>query len=46
MTELDLRLASLPAGVIDFLRENMPRGHNDVGEAEYYYDRFIDEVFT
>ena len=46
VTELDLRVASLPAAAIDFLREAMPSGHNDAGEAEYDYERFIDEVFT
>ena len=47
MTELDLRIASLPAAAIDFLRQAMPSGgKNDSGEAEYDYERFIDEVFT
>ncbi|KAF8810979.1 actinin-like protein [Phlegmacium glaucopus] len=46
VTELDLRIASLPATAIDFLREAMPSGKNDAGEAEYDYERFIDEVFT
>lgn len=46
MTELDLRVASLPAAAINFLRQAMPSGQNDAGEAEYDYERFIDEVFT
>ena len=46
MTELDLRLASLPASAIDFLREAMPSSENDAGEVEYDYERFIDDVFT
>ena len=46
VTELDLRIASLPAAAIDFLRQAMPSGKNDSGEAEYDYERFIDEVFT
>ena len=46
VTELDLRIASLPAAAIDFLRQAMPGGRNDSGEAEYDYERFIDEVFT
>jgi cofilin len=46
VTELDLRIASLPATAIDFLREAMPCSQNDTGEAEYNYERFIDEVFT
>jgi hypothetical protein len=44
--ELDLRIASLPAASIDFLRQAMPSGKNDFGEAEYDYEPFIDEVFT
>ena len=46
VTELDLRIASLPAAAIDFLSQAMPSGRNDSGEAEYDYERFIDEVFT
>ena len=46
VTELDLRIASLPAAAIDFLRQAMPSGQNDSGEAEYDYERFINEVFT
>jgi Ca2+-binding EF-hand superfamily protein len=47
VTELDLRLAHLPAASIDYLREAMPIGQNNgVGEAEYDYERFIDEVFS
>ncbi|KAF8157886.1 actinin-like protein [Crassisporium funariophilum] len=48
VTELDLRIAHLPAAAIDYLREAMPRDPLDTSEAEYVYDyeRFIDEVFT
>ena len=46
VTELDLRIASLPAAAIDFLRQAMPSGRNDSGEAEYDYERFIDQVLT
>ncbi|KDR83148.1 hypothetical protein GALMADRAFT_56855 [Galerina marginata CBS 339.88] len=46
VTELDLRIAHLPAASIDYLREAMPRGQSNGGEAEYDYERFIDEVFS
>lgn len=46
VTELDLRLAHLPPAAIDYLREAMPNGRNEAGEAEYDYEKFIDEVFT
>ena len=39
MTELDLRIASLPATAIYFLRQAMPSNQNDSGEAEYDYER-------
>ncbi|KAH9480827.1 Alpha-actinin-like protein 1 [Psilocybe cubensis] len=57
VTELDLRLAHLPAASIEYLREAMPKAPGPEsnnngsssggagGEAEYDYDRFIDEVF-
>jgi len=46
LTELDLRLAHLPAGAIEYLREVMPSTLNEAGEPEYDYDRWLDEVFT
>lgn len=46
VTELDLRIAHLPAASIDYLREAMPRGETNGAEAEYDYERFIDEVFS
>ncbi|CAA7270705.1 unnamed protein product [Cyclocybe aegerita] len=45
VTELDLRLAHLPAVAIDYLRDAMPSGRNEAGEAEFDYEAFIDEVF-
>lgn len=45
VTELDLRVASLPASVIEFLRQAMPSSPNDAGEPEYDYERWIEEVF-
>ncbi len=45
VTELDLRVAHLPASAIEFLRQAMPSSQNDVGEAEYDYERWLDEVF-
>ncbi|KAI0373677.1 actinin-like protein [Pilatotrama ljubarskyi] len=45
VTELDLRVAHLPASAIDFLRQAMPSSANDAGEPEYDYERWIDEVF-
>ncbi len=46
VTELDLRLAHLPPAAIEYLREAMPTGKNDVGETEYDYEKFIEQVFT
>ena len=45
VTELDLRVAHLPASAIEFLRQAMPSRSNDVGEPEYDYERWLDEVF-
>lgn len=46
ITELDLRLAHLPAAAIEYLREAMPTSPNEVGEKEFNYEQYIDEVFT
>lgn len=46
MTELDLRLAQLPSGSIEYLREAMPSGANEAGELEYDYERWLDDVFV
>ena len=45
VTELDLRVASLPASTIEFLRQAMPSSLNEAGEPEYDYERWIEEVF-
>ena len=45
VTELDLRVAQLPATAIEFLRQAMPSASNGVGEPEYDYERWLDEVF-
>jgi hypothetical protein len=45
VTELDLRLAHLPASAVDYLREVMPTSQNGIGEPEYDYDAWLDGVF-
>lgn len=45
MTELDLRLAHIPAGAVDYLREVMPAAENGAGEPEYDYDAWLGSVF-
>jgi len=45
VTELDLRLAHIPAGSVDYLREVMPATQNGAGEPEYDYDAWLDSVF-
>jgi len=44
VTELDLRLAHIPATAVDYLREVMPATQNG-GEPEYDYDAWLDSVF-
>ncbi|ESK95226.1 actin cross-linking [Moniliophthora roreri MCA 2997] len=46
VTELDLRIAHLPASAIDYLREAMPSTLNEAGEPQYDYERWLDEVFV
>ncbi|PSS35375.1 hypothetical protein PHLCEN_2v1670 [Hermanssonia centrifuga] len=46
VTELDLRVAHLPQTAIDYLREVMPSASNEVGEAEYDYEAWLDDVFA
>ncbi|KAI0087028.1 calponin homology domain-containing protein [Irpex rosettiformis] len=46
VTELDLRLAHLPQTSIDYLREVMPSAQNGVGEPEYDYETWLDDVFA
>ncbi|KAH7927772.1 hypothetical protein BV22DRAFT_1150413 [Leucogyrophana mollusca] len=45
VTELDLRLAQLPVSAIDYLREVLPSAKNEVGEPEYDYEAWLDNVF-
>lgn len=45
MTELDLRLAHIPASAIEYLREAMPGKPDGAGEAEYDYDGWLESVF-
>jgi hypothetical protein len=46
VTELDLRLAHLPLGAMEYLQEAMPRTSNEAGEPEYDYEKWLDEVFA
>ena len=46
VTELDLRIAHLSQSAIDYLREAMPSASNEVGEPEYDYERWLDDVFA
>ncbi|KZP18900.1 hypothetical protein FIBSPDRAFT_791288 [Athelia psychrophila] len=45
VTELDLRIAHLPAGAIGYLREVMPSTSNVQGEPEYDYGAWLDSTF-
>jgi len=45
VTEVDLRLAHIPAGAVDYLREVMPARQNGEGEGGYDYDAWLDSVF-
>ena len=45
VTELDLRLAHIPASGIEFLREAMPSIPNEVGEPQYDFAGWLDSVF-
>jgi hypothetical protein len=45
VTELDLRLHHLPGASIEYLSEVMPRARG-AGEAEYDYERWLDDVFA
>jgi hypothetical protein len=44
VTELDLRLAHIPAGAVDYLREVMPASQNEAEEGGYDYDAWLDSV--
>ncbi|KAF9643282.1 actinin-like protein [Thelephora ganbajun] len=46
VTELDLRLAQVPAHSIDYLKEAIPSENNEVGEPEYDYEAWLDQVFA
>jgi len=46
VTELDLRLAQVPAHSVDYLKEAIPSKSNEVGEAEYDYETWLDQVFA
>ena len=46
VTELDLRLAQVSAHSIDYLREAIPSKSNEVGEPEYDYETWLDQVFA
>ncbi|KAI6027630.1 calponin homology domain-containing protein [Pisolithus microcarpus] len=46
VTELDMRLAQLSSSAIDYLREVLPFQRNEVGEPEYDYETWLEEVFA
>jgi len=46
VTELDLRLAQVPGHSIDYLKEAIPLKNGEVGEPEYDYETWLDEVFA
>lgn len=41
-----MRLAHLPVCAIDYLREVIPSNSNDVGEMEYDYETWLQDVFA
>jgi hypothetical protein len=45
VTELDLRVAQLPASAIGYLREVIPSVKNETGEPEYDYGAWLDNTF-
>ena len=46
MTELDLRVAHLPASAVEYLREVMPIASTDSsGVTDYDYEAWLDKVF-
>lgn len=46
VTELDLRLAQVSAHSIDYLKEAIPSEGNEVGDLEYDYETWLDQVFA
>jgi len=45
VTELDLRVAQLPANAIGYLREVMPSANNETGVLGYDYSAWLDSTF-
>lgn len=45
VTELDLRVAHLPASAVEYLREVMPSTENELGETLLDYEAWLDRVF-
>jgi hypothetical protein len=46
VTELDLRLAQLPVSAVDYLSEVIPSTNNEVGEPQYDYETWLQDVFA
>ncbi|KAG1822896.1 calponin homology domain-containing protein [Suillus subaureus] len=46
VTELDLRVAQLPVSAVDYLSEVIPSTNNEVGEPEYDYETWLQDVFA
>ncbi|KAG2112287.1 uncharacterized protein F5147DRAFT_684507 [Suillus discolor] len=46
VTELDLRLAQLPVSAVDYLSQVIPSTNNEVGEPEYDYETWLQDVFA
>ncbi|KAG1748735.1 calponin homology domain-containing protein [Suillus lakei] len=46
VTELDMRLAQLPVSAVDYLSEVIPSTNNEVGEPEYDYETWLQDVFA
>ncbi|THH08503.1 hypothetical protein EW145_g2656 [Phellinidium pouzarii] len=45
VTEVDLRVAHLPANAVDYLREVMPSTEDDTGDTLFDYEAWLDRVF-
>lgn len=45
VTELDLRVAQLPAAAVEYLRQAMPKVPVDSEDTQYDYDAWISDVF-
>ena len=46
VTELDLKVAHLPAAAIEYLREVMPCAPDEIGEPQFDYEAWLDRVFA